>query len=942
MASDCSQASIWQEAAVVDMQALSPRQLGVLIGGCVVTTFWPLLTNRLNVFEAEGLRSLAECWVVLWFAVAAGRLVWCACLQWIRSFAQQAAAAGAAARAGGAGGPGAWALGKGMLAGGALELAAAPGPAGEGPSGGDDDVCAEKRRAQAEQAAADAASQAAVDAALAALRTALRAGRGGAAAGLPAAAAALRALAEALLDSPVAPGQAAAAGAAAELGGAVAATAAALGAARAAGAPQPPDAVPALLQASWVAVQLAHGPPAARAALAAPPGAAALAGLLAAALGPPADGDDAAARAAVLRNAALSALLLVEGSVLPPADGRSAAALRAGEALAAAGALPQLSRVLAFDGAAGAAAAVAAGPAAAAAAAAPAALAAGALAALVCGGAGGRAPALQGAALDALLEPAALHGVVYLTSEANAGAPGAVGGLAAAPGASRALSLLAAALPRALAARPAAALRGLVEERLVGPALAAAPRRLAQLIVAHLASSAGQDALDAVEAEWALDAPVALAQALVAPGAHLRLPSGGAAPPPAPGSASNAEPEGVDGLERAGSASSGSSRASGASALLERGPDDVYTDVLLARLLLRGGRLMELAAAFVDATADDDGGAGIAAAAAAPAPAGADAAAAAAALAAHLAARAPELARVQVTRGDSVADSDSSGAPSSGAPPSGAPPAAGACCDDARGCGCVAHSAGPWTGAGADDAAPRRSGAGPVAFVFGPHEHRMPAASYRRLRRASKLLHSVLVRAEPAPADASGDDAASPALVISELGVPRFSDAASWWALTRLELWAAAAGAGALGLAGEPRRAALLWAAAEFWQVDGLQTACEDALGAALSEAQAPAAGGAPPADGFAELLALALSLCARHPLSGARLLRIAARALLAAAGGGAGDGALWRGGAAGVAALHRGALVGAIHDELRDQLVSLCVSNAGSLDADSPEEAVE
>lgn len=45
------------------------------MAGCVVTLCWPALANRLNVFEKDGMRSLGECWVVLWLAVVAGRAV---------------------------------------------------------------------------------------------------------------------------------------------------------------------------------------------------------------------------------------------------------------------------------------------------------------------------------------------------------------------------------------------------------------------------------------------------------------------------------------------------------------------------------------------------------------------------------------------------------------------------------------------------------------------------------------------------------------------------------------------------------------------------------------------------------------------------------------------------------------------------------------------------
>jgi hypothetical protein len=40
-----------------------------------VAACWPLLAQRLGLFERHGMRSLAECWVVLWLAAALGRWV---------------------------------------------------------------------------------------------------------------------------------------------------------------------------------------------------------------------------------------------------------------------------------------------------------------------------------------------------------------------------------------------------------------------------------------------------------------------------------------------------------------------------------------------------------------------------------------------------------------------------------------------------------------------------------------------------------------------------------------------------------------------------------------------------------------------------------------------------------------------------------------------------
>jgi hypothetical protein len=790
----------------------------------------------------------------------------------------------------------------------------------------EDDVTVQKRRAQAAQAAASAAAAASVGAALGRLRDALTAaGAGGSLAG---AALALGELAQELLEPPHALAVLLRAGGLPHVAAAISAAAAAAALGSGAGADEG-AALPALLQASWVLLHTAHGGPDGRAAIAAPAGAAALATLLATGLSQPADGagkdeaDDSfgrpapgsssasgndGARAASLRNASLAALLLVD----QPGPG-AAAAGAAGEALRAAGALELLGRTAGFDGCGGPAAA---------------ALAAGALAALAAG-----SGTAADAAADALLRPEALRGAVFLLGAAAqpplASASAWATGLHALPCAPRALELLAAALPRLLASRPDALLRALIEERLVGPLLAAAPRRMGQLLVAHLVSSRGQAALAVAEAEWAVDAPLALAQAIAAP-AHLTLPAAAM-----------------------GAASAGAPRSAGgaATALLGAGSgglEDVHTDVLAARLLLQGPRLLELVHAFGDEAEE-------AAACTSGVALLGDATAALLALARHLLGRESELAAVRLLRGDSVADSSSEG---SAGCYSGSASGSGS----AASCGAHAAAAGfddatPWLGA---TAAARRSGAGPVAFAFGCHEHRLGLGAYRRLRRASKLLHSVLLRA--------GAQAGEP---VTTLRVPALSDAANWWALTRLHQWVdaeaptavaaadgdtgagVAAGKAAAGAVLEPldaRQVALLWVAADFWQVDGLQAACEDRLVAAIEAA--PLAG-ATAADGctgnggdehaaaaptpLPQLLSMALALCGRHAASSSRLRRLLARAFLRASSA--------PGAAAEVflpaAAAHRDVLLPAVWEDLRDRLTALCVLNAGRDDADAPESPV-
>jgi hypothetical protein len=136
-----------------------------------------------------------------------------------------------------------------------------------------------------------------------------------------------------------------------------------------------------------------------------------------------------------------------------------------------------------------------------------------------------------------------------------------------------------------------------------------------------------------------------------------------------------------------------------------------------------------------------------------------------------------------------------------------------------------------------------------------------------------------------------------------------------------------------------PRQAAQLWVAADFFQVDGLQCACEDDLAAALAAAAAGDAAATGRAGAFAELLGASLALCVRHPASSGRLRPLIAREFLRAASAapvGCLDPRL-----AAAAAARLGALLPGVLAELRDRLVALCVLNAGRGDADSPEEAV-
>ncbi|GBF91506.1 hypothetical protein Rsub_04246 [Raphidocelis subcapitata] len=862
--------------------ALSLQQCGLIVAGALAATCWQFVAGRLAAFERDGPRALAECWMVMWLvAVAARALCWrmrmhvaaaAATAVPVAAAAVMAAAPCAAAPLKAAALVGAWPDG--------ARSAGCDGAASD--DGSSDDVAVQKRRAQAAQASSEALCRAALVAAHGRLRDALRAGASAAGADLAGAALALRALADTLLDAPHACDPLLIAGCVPDVAAAASAAAAvALGARATPGAAA--AAHPALLQASWVLLVLARGPPALRLELCAAAPARALVDALSAALGPPQDDEQPAeleardVRAAVLRNASLAALLLVADADAA-GDERAALSARASSALAGAGALVQLARAAAFEGCGGVDAAVLAG---------------GALAAL----AGARDPALAAAAAAALLQPGPLRGVVFVLAHGQGGPAGA---LAALPGAGLALAALHAAVPRLLARAPERAVRLLVEERLVGPLLSAAPRRTAQLVLAHLVSSRGQAALAAVEREWAVDVPLALAQALVLP-AHLTLPAAACA---------SAQPCG-----------------GGTAALLGgegAGGDDVHTDVLLARLLLRGSRLGELVAALGEGCSSCDGGDGGGANAdgGLPDPAAAEALLS---LAGYLLARDTELSRVQLARGDSVIDSESCGSAGSsssigssggsgGGPSASLPPLP------------LASAGNP------GDSQVHCSGTGPVVFAFGPHQHRMGSAEYKRLRRASKLLHSVALRASPGEAEP-----------IRALRVPLLSDEENWWALRRLEAWTEAAACGGADSAAAEvarlgaREAALLWIAADFWQVDSLQMDCEDLLASALSAA----AGGDAKADAdaaFAPLLGSLLSLCAQHPASSARLLRLVARALLGAVGARSG----LRQSEAVLIAGHRDALLPAVYEELRDRLVALCVLNMGQPDADSPDARVE
>ena len=99
-----------------------------------------------------------------------------------------------------------------------------------------------------------------------------------------------------------------------------------------------------------------------------------------------------------------------------------------------------------------------------------------------------------------------------------------------------------------------------------------------------------------------------------------------------------------------------------------------------------------------------------------------------------------------------------------------------------------------------------------------------------------------------------------------------------------------------------------LWTCA---QVDELRAACEDALSKGFSQ--------------DLKLLAIALELCCRHPLSSSRLQTLAVQALMK------GLGSTWSTSAVhAVFVQYRQVLEMRLQLELRDRIVALCMLNIG------------
>ncbi|KAF8060528.1 hypothetical protein HT031_004705 [Scenedesmus sp. PABB004] len=876
--------------AAVEPSPGEPQQVALLVSGTLLACSWRFMSARLAGFEARGAASLAEVWLVVAASVGLGQVARVVARQTpVGAYISECQSAAVAQQAA------------------AVRAALAPPPAPkegrelghpaalEGDDPDADDVGVQKRAAQAEAAARLAECQAGVRALLG------RVGAGGA--GAADEAAALHRLAEQLFGSPVSVCELVAQGGVPAVAGAAERSAHAL-----------PGAAPALLQASWVLLQVAHGPPACCAALMDARLVRALAGAARRVLDAPA--VPAEAKSAVLRNLAWTLLVLCDGH----SSASKSAAPAPSSAAACAAALADAGGVELLAGLAGLQCGAEAGW-----------VAIACLGLFMQRGQEAAAAAQQqqqqqqqaaaeqlaaAAAADAMLQPESLHGLAHLLAR-----PPQLG--------ARAAGLVSGQLHYLLAARAPELLRGLIEERLVGAVARAAAPRLGRLLVCQLLSSRGQEIMAEVEAAYELDVPLALAQAIPAP-VHLKLPPAPAAAAqqqqqqPQPGGGADAggeiqpEPE-PEAQPRAGGTAA-AQRAKAPAAPAGAGGDDVYTDVLACRLLLQHSRLDELLSAFADELllADAPGDA--------PPP---PVCAAVLELVGHLMSRDLQLAAVALERGDSVDGASASGSASSSASSSaGSALDAALAAPDASGvyssvlAGLVPDVALPAPRRGGEagpaqltlpplpaGAAPPAAGRARVVFDFGGGlRQAVDRDTFKRLRGASSLLGSML-RA----------DAGRGGAPVTVLSTPHFTGEANAWVLACLVRWLHTG-----GLAGfAPAQAAKLWVAADFLQVDGLQVACEDVLIAAAAADDAQ--------------LDVALELASRHRASAARLARLAAQAALRRLSD---AGAPGLGRLRALLAAHRPVLLAGVFGELRDRLVTLCMLNAG-LDDDTPGDLV-
>jgi len=480
----------------------------------------------------------------------------------------------------------------------------------------------------------------------------------------------------------------------------------------------------------------------------------------------------------------------------------------------------------------------------------------------------------------------------------------------------------------------------LIEQQLLGCFATHCPTRLGRLLVCQLLSSKGQQVMATVEEGFELDVPLALAQ-IIPLKLHIKLPT-----PPARQQQQHGEIEALDDGQQGGQQeqqevqpSQQQQEQQAAAAVMA---DDMYTDILACRLLLQHNRLWELLAAFCEELQappeqqQEEGAPPMLEQEGGVVPASL-------ALMQHLMSRDLQLQAAQHVRGDSISDSlsgtssrnsssslqealampDHTGTYSrvlAGMVPAEQLPAAAAAQNTSTsgGSSSPADELSLPGEVAAAPAAPAGAGRPPVVFKFGHMEHAVSAATFKEMKRSSKLIQSILGRVR-----VFGQEP------VTVLAIPQFTDEANVWVLQCLERWLSSR-----ALAGfSVLQAAKLWIAADFLQVDALQVACEDLM--AEQFRQDP------------EHLQIALELCARHTESGARLVRLLVQHLLKRVSTG-------KAGAAGqqpqeqeevqlLRALleqHAGVLLPVMHDELRDRLVTLCMLNAG-LDAEDPADVV-
>ncbi len=364
-----------------------------------------------------------------------------------------------------------------------------------------------------------------------------------------------------------------------------------------------------LLQATWLLVQAAHAGPHSLRILAASSTASKLAGVLHVLrdnILPDQHSGHAASVRAVLRNVTWVLLMLCDdeapAAVSPSVSGgglqprSSAMSTATARAVGTADCLTSLCWVMASaagDGAGMFAAAV--------------------VSCLARGRLKGLSAQVAEAAGYAVLQPEALQGLCTLLASGPQSKHQGTAATAAAPleaGVLRAWEAARALSHHLVTAQPLQLVRCLVEQRLMGPFLAVAPKHAARLLVCHVVSSNGQQVLCNIEEAFEVDVPLALVQVLLAPGVHMQLshnvrdtaavvdrgnaaalPDG--AYPVADGNSTAISSSGTASSDDAASAQAGF-HAEHAAAHSSAGHHDMFTDVLAGRLLLQRQRLREL------------------------------------------------------------------------------------------------------------------------------------------------------------------------------------------------------------------------------------------------------------------------------------------------------------------------------------------------------------